>query len=197
MDHDIIRSSWTVPQLLLSDNLLPSLETHASSAEVPNTLSSTAPLTNVGHAIGKPQDITSTNARNIRRTSLMFSKTVLTTTITYLLMQIITYPENAESSTKATPCPVSFLYPPASRNFFTELCLLLLFPLLALLPSHSNPSATTLSITSQEETSILSRKLSDFASTNTSSKESQSTSGLSLRSLPRSEERRVGKECRP
>ena len=103
-----------IPQLLLDDDPLPSLETHASSAEVPNTLSSTAPLTNVGNAIGKPQDITNTNARNIRRTSLMFLKTVLITTITYLLTQIITYPENAESSTKTTLCPIPFLYQPVS-----------------------------------------------------------------------------------
>ena len=114
MDHNVIRSSWTVPQLLLDDDPLPSLETHASNAKVPNTLSFIAPLTNVGDAIGKPQDITNANARNIRRTSLMFSKTVLITTITYLLTQTITYQENAESSTKTTLCPISFLYQPTS-----------------------------------------------------------------------------------
>ena len=114
MDLDVTRSSWIVPRLLLNDDPPLSLETHASSAEVPNTLSSTAPPTNVGDAIRKPQDITNTNAQNIRRTSLMFSKTVLTTTITYLLTQIITYPENAESSTKTTLCPISFLYQPTS-----------------------------------------------------------------------------------
>ena len=40
----------------------------------------------------------------------MFSKIALTTTITYLLTQTITYPENAESSTKAALCPIPFLY---------------------------------------------------------------------------------------
>ena len=99
MGLDTIQSSWIAPRPLPNGDPLLSLETHASSAEVPNTLSSIAPLTNVGDVIGLPLDITNTNARNIPRTSLMFSKTVLTTTITYLLMQIITYPENAESST--------------------------------------------------------------------------------------------------
>ena len=103
MDHNIIRSLWTVPRLLLNDDPPLSLETHASSAEVPNTLPSTAPSTSVGDAIGRPLDITNTNARNTRKTSLMFSKIALITTITYLLTQTITYPGNAESSTKEQP----------------------------------------------------------------------------------------------
>ena len=88
---------------------------------------------------------------------------------------------------KATLCPDSFLYQTASRNFFTKLCLLLLFLLLTPLHSHSNPSATTLSITSLEETSISSRKPFDSASTNISSNKSQSTSGLSSKSPPLSD----------
>ena len=97
MDLDVIRSSWIVPQLLPDDDPPLSLETHVSSAEAPNTLSSTAPLTNVGNVIGLPLDITNTNAQNIQRTSLMFSKTTSIMTITYLLMQITTYLVNAES----------------------------------------------------------------------------------------------------
>ena len=85
---------------------------------------------------------------------------------------------------RTTLCPVPFLYRLTSRNFFTKRCPLLLFPLLVLLHSHSNPSAITLSITSLEETSISLRRLFDFASTNTSSNESQSTSRLSLKSPP-------------
>ena len=60
-------------------------------------LSSTAPLTNVGDVIGLPQNTTKIDAWNILRTSLMSSKIVMTTMITYLLMQIITNLANAES----------------------------------------------------------------------------------------------------
>ena len=60
-------------------------------------LSSIAPLTSVGNVIGLPLDITNTNARNIQRINLMFSKTGLIMMITYLLMQITTYLVNAES----------------------------------------------------------------------------------------------------
>ena len=115
MDLDATQSSWIVPRHLPNDDPLPSLKTHASSATAPNTLSSTAPLTNVGNVIGLPLDIINTSAQNTQRTSLMFSKTVLIMTITYLLMQIITYPENAESSaSKTTLCPIPFLYRTAS-----------------------------------------------------------------------------------
>ena len=97
MDLDITRSLWTVPQPLQNDDPLPSLKTHASNVTAPNTLLSTAPLTNAGDVIGLPLDITNTNAQNIQRISLMFSKTASIMTITYLLTQITTYPANAES----------------------------------------------------------------------------------------------------
>ena len=60
-------------------------------------LSFIAPPTNVGDVIRLPLDITKANARNIQEISLMFSKTMSITMITYLLMQITTYPVNAES----------------------------------------------------------------------------------------------------
>ena len=97
MDLDVTRSSWTVPQPLRNDDPLPSLETHASSVAAPNTLSSTAPLTNIGNVIRLPLDITNTNAWNIQRINLMFLKTTLIMMIIYLLMQITTYLVNAES----------------------------------------------------------------------------------------------------
>ena len=60
-------------------------------------LSFIAPLTSVGNVIGLPLDITNTNAQNIQKISLMFSKTVSIIMITYLLTQITTYLVNAES----------------------------------------------------------------------------------------------------
>ena len=62
-------------------------------------LSSIALLTNAGIVIGLPLDITRIDAQNILGISLMFSKIVLITMITYLLTQITTYQENAESLT--------------------------------------------------------------------------------------------------
>ena len=62
-------------------------------------LSSIALITNAGVVIGLPLDITKIDAWNILGISLMFSKIVSITMITYLLMQITTYQENAESLT--------------------------------------------------------------------------------------------------
>ena len=45
-----------------------------------------------------PLDIIKLNAQNILRSNLMSSKTMMTMMITYLLMQITTCPENADSS---------------------------------------------------------------------------------------------------
>ena len=48
------------------------------------------------YIIGLPLDITKANAWNIQEISLMFLKTMSIMMITYLLMQITTYPVNAE-----------------------------------------------------------------------------------------------------
>ena len=85
---------------------------------------------------------------------------------------------------KTTLCPIPFLYQLTFQIFSVKLCLPLLSLLLILLLSHSNPSATILSITSLEETFTSSLKPFDFASTSISSNESQSTSKLSLKLLP-------------
>ena len=60
-------------------------------------LSFIVPLTNFGDVIRLPLDITNTNARNIQKISLMFSKIASITMTTYLLMQITIYPGSAES----------------------------------------------------------------------------------------------------
>ena len=98
MDPNKTQLLWTAPQPLLNDgqHLFPGI--HALSAGVLSILSFIAPLTNVGDVTGLPQDTTKIDARNIPRTSLMSSKLMMTTMITYLLMQITTYPENADSS---------------------------------------------------------------------------------------------------
>ena len=93
------RSLWTAPQLLQNNVSLPSPETHASNVTALTMLSFIALLTNVGVVIGLPLDITKADAQNIQGISLMFSKIMLITMITYLLMQITTYQVNAESST--------------------------------------------------------------------------------------------------
>ena len=85
---------------------------------------------------------------------------------------------------ETTLCPTPFLYQITFRNSSIKLCLLL--SSLLLIPLHfcSNISTTTLSITSLEETSILSLKPFNSASTSISSSENQSTSRLSSRSPP-------------
>ena len=62
-------------------------------------LSFIAPLINVSDVIRLPLDITKIDAWNILRTSLMSLKTMMTMMITYLLMQITIYLENADLST--------------------------------------------------------------------------------------------------
>ena len=99
MDLNETQLLWTAPQPLLNDSQCHFPETHALSAEAPNMLSSTVPLTSVGDVIGPPLDTTKIDAWNIPRTSLMSSRILMTTMITYLLMQIIICLVNAKSST--------------------------------------------------------------------------------------------------
>ena len=61
-------------------------------------LSSIALLTNAGVVIRLPLDITKADVQNIQGINLMSSRIVMTMMITYLLTQITTYLENAESS---------------------------------------------------------------------------------------------------
>ena len=114
-DFNETQLQWIAPQPLPNDSQCYFPKTHALSAKAPNTLSSTAPLTNVGNVIRQPLDTIKIDAQNTPRTSLMSSRIVMTTTITYLLMQITIYPVNAESPTnqwQITLCPILFLYWP-------------------------------------------------------------------------------------